>query len=127
MSYLFTTYELFFQIWILVCDQILNKKLPSAPNQFCVNFHEKSSRRVLHIIQLTILSFPFCPQQQSVPGTISTPLDFLGFKARVNLSQYKLVRGQVDFQFTCPDGQVEILNKTIVINMNDHVFVIWAS
>ena len=34
---------------------------------------------------------------------------------------------QVDFRFTCPDGQVETLDKTMIIKMNDGEYVIWAS
>ena len=34
---------------------------------------------------------------------------------------------QVDFQFTCPDGQVEILDKTVIIKMNDSVHMTWES
>ena len=38
--------------------------------------------------------------------------------------QVNFASGQLDFQFTCPDGQVD---KTMIIKMNDGEYVIWAS
>ena len=141
MSYLFPTYELFFKYGV---------QLPSKPNhvnqgrnwkwiQFHVIFHEKDSRCVFtSYIHVTLSTFLLPLNNRTFPGAIDAPLDFLGFKTWVNLSQYlntlpwrgNLASGQVDFQFTCPDGQVEILDKTMVIKMNNDdlgkLIFIWA-
>ena len=34
---------------------------------------------------------------------------------------------QIDFQCTCPDGQLKTWDKTMVVKTNDGVYVIWAS
>lgn len=43
------------------------------------------------------------------------------------LRQVNFASGQVSFQFTCPNGQVEILEKTMVIKINNGACLIRAS